>query len=59
MFTKIASQIGFSFEKWQIHESNAFNDLTFTFTDAQLYKNVTWIVGDAGCGKNNSRHQLP
>lgn len=54
MFTKIASQIGFSFEKWQIHESNAFNDLTFTFTDAQLYKNVTWIVGDAGCGKTTA-----
>lgn len=54
MFTKIASQIGFSFEQWQLHESNAFRDITFSLTDAQMYKNVTWIVGDAGCGKTTA-----
>ncbi len=54
MFTKIASQIGFSFEQWQLHESNTYTDLTFTFADSQMYKNVTWVVGDAGCGKTAS-----
>ena len=54
MFTKIASQIGFSFEQWQMHESNTYTDLTFTFADSQMYKNVTWVVGDAGCGKTAS-----
>ena len=54
MFTKIASQIGFSFEQWQLHESNTYTDLTFTFAESQMYKNVTWVVGDAGCGKTAS-----
>lgn len=54
MFTKIATQIGFSFEKWQLHESTAFKEITYAFSDAQLYKNVTWVVGDAGCGKTTA-----
>lgn len=54
MFTKIAAQIGFSFEKWQLHESTAFKEITYAFSDAQLYKNVTWVVGDAGCGKTTA-----
>lgn len=54
MFTKIANQIGFSFEKWQLHAGNAYGDITFAISDAQLYKNVTWVVGDAGCGKTTA-----
>lgn len=54
MFTKIANQIGFSFEKWQLHAGNAYGDVTFAISDAQMYKNVTWVVGDAGCGKTTA-----
>lgn len=54
MFTKIANQIGYSFEKWQLHESIAFKEITFALADAQMYKNVTWVVGDAGCGKTTA-----
>jgi len=54
MFTRIAMQIGFNFDRWQLHESTAFREITFAMSDAQLYKNVTWVVGDAGCGKTTA-----
>lgn len=54
MFTRIAGQIGYSFENWQIHESRTFTEITFAMSDAQMYKNVTWVVGDAGCGKTTA-----
>lgn len=54
MFTRIAMQIGFNFDRWQIHESDTFREITFTMSDAQLYKIVTWVVGDAGCGKTTA-----
>ena len=54
MFIRIATQIGFSFDCWEIHESIAFKEISFMMTDAQMYKNVTWIVGDAGCGKTTA-----
>lgn len=54
MFTRIAMQIGFNFDRWQIHESTTFREITFMMSDAQLYKNVTWVVGDAGCGKTTA-----
>ena len=54
MFIRIATQIGFSFDCWEIPESIAFKEISFMMTDAQMYKNVTWIVGDAGCGKTTA-----
>lgn len=54
MFSRIASQIGYSFENWTIYEGTAFKEITFVLSDAQKYKNVTWVVGDAGCGKTTS-----
>ena len=54
MFTRIAGQIGYSFENWQIHESRTFTEITCAMSDAQMYKNVTWVVGDAGCGKTTA-----
>ena len=54
MFTRIAMQIGFNFDRWQIHESVTFQQITFAMSDAQLYKNTTWVVGDAGCGKSTA-----
>lgn len=54
MFIRIASQIGFTFDSWNLHEGKTFKEITFTLSDAQAYKNVTWIVGDAGCGKTTA-----
>ena len=54
MFIRIASQIGFAFDSWNLHEGKTFKEITFGLSDAQAYKNVTWIVGDAGCGKTTA-----
>ena len=54
MFTRIASQIGYSFENWTLTESDNFRMATYVLSDSQLYKNVTWLVGDAGCGKTTT-----
>lgn len=54
MFIRIASQIGFAFDSWNLHEGKTFKEITFTLSDAQAYKNVIWIVGDAGCGKTTA-----
>ena len=54
MFSRIAAQIGFSFEHWTICESENFRLATYVLADAQMSKNVTWMVGDAGCGKTTA-----
>ena len=54
MFIRIASQIGFAFDSWTLHEGKTFKEITFALSDAQAYKNVTWIVCDAGCGKTTA-----
>lgn len=54
MFTRIAVQIGFSFDSWTLHEDKTFREITYAFADAQAYRNVTWVVGDAGCGKTTA-----
>lgn len=54
MFVRIATQIGFAFDSWNLHEGKTFREITFALSDAQAYKNVTWIVGDAGCGKTTA-----
>lgn len=54
MFVRIATQIDFAFDSWNLHEGKTFKEITFTLSDAQAYKNVTWIVGDAGCGKTTA-----
>ena len=54
MFVRIATQIGFAFDSWNLHEGKTFKEITFTLSDAQAYKNVIWIVGDAGCGKTTA-----
>lgn len=54
MFIRIASQIGFAFDSWTLHEGKTFKEITYALTDAQAYKNVTWVVGDAGCGKTTA-----
>ena len=59
MFIRIASQIGFAFDSWNLHEGKTFKEITFALSDAQAYKNVTWIVGDAGCGKTTAAIEYP
>lgn len=54
MFTRVAGQIGYRFDNWEIFRGGAFNEITYAMRDAQLYGNVTWIVGDAGCGKTTT-----
>jgi len=54
MFVNIATQVGYTFDKWQIHESVNYKEMEFALSDAQMYKNVTWVVGDAGCGKTTA-----
>lgn len=54
MFIRIAAQIGCLFDQWRIHESKVFREITYALSDAQMYRNVTWVVGDAGCGKTTA-----
>ena len=56
MFRNIASQIGGGANAggWQIVETNAYQEIRFALSDAQEWRNVTWIVGDAGCGKTTT-----
>lgn len=54
MFSRIATQIGFSFDNWTICESENYRLASYVLADAQMYKNVTWLVGDAGCGKTTA-----
>ena len=54
MFTRIAVQIGHNLDRWTLHESDTFRRITFAMSDAQAYRNVTWVVGDAGCGKTTA-----
>jgi DNA transposition AAA+ family ATPase len=52
MFRSIAAQIaGISASGWQIAETNASREIRYVMDDAQKWRNVTWVVGDAGTGK--------
>ena len=35
-------------------ETHAFHEITIALKDAQTFKNVTWVVGEAGCGKTTT-----
>jgi DNA transposition AAA+ family ATPase len=56
MFRNIAAQVGgvSASGGWQIVETGAFQEIRFAVKDAQEFRNVTWIVGDAGCGKTTA-----
>lgn len=56
MFRNIASQVG-SWTKetgWQIVETSAYQEIRYALDDAQHWRNVTWVVGEAGCGKTTA-----
>lgn len=55
MFRNIAMQVGSgNATGWQIVETSAYREIRFAMEDAQEWRNVTWIVGDAGCGKTTT-----
>jgi DNA transposition AAA+ family ATPase len=55
MFRNIAVQVGTdNATGWQIVETGAYQEIRFAMEDAQTWRNVTWIVGDAGCGKTTT-----
>lgn len=39
---------------WNIVETSAYQEITVALRDAQEYRNVRWIVGEAGCGKTTT-----
>lgn len=52
MWRKIASQVGTAdTDDWKIVETTAAQEMAYAMKDAQEWRNVTWVVGDAGCGK--------
>ena len=58
MWKKIASQVGsVTPGAWQTVETTAAKEMTYAMADAQEWKNVTWVVGEAGCGKTTSARQ--
>ena len=54
MWRKIAAQIGFSSNDWQVVETRDFRLLTALLTDAQQNSNVFAVTGDAGTGKTKA-----
>lgn len=55
MWRNLASQIGVSERgAWQIVETGAYQEMVFAMQDAQQVQNVTWVVGEAGCGKTTA-----
>ena len=57
MWRRIADQVGTVGgvdAGWQIVETGAYQEITYALDDAQKYKNVTWVVGEAGCGNTTT-----
>ncbi len=58
MWTKVAEQVkptgSASATGWTIVETGAYQEISYAMQDAQEYMNVTWIVGEAGCGKTTT-----
>ena len=57
MLRSIADQTGMgkpSRKDWETVETSAYREITYALSDAQSYMNVTWVVGDAGCGKTTT-----
>ena len=55
MWRNLSSQLGTtSGNDWQVVETKAFQEMSLVMKDAQAVKNVTWIVGEAGCGKTTT-----
>ena len=56
MWRKIAAQVHAFVDsgEWKTVETAALQEMTYAMEDAQRWKNVTWVVGEAGCGKTTA-----
>ena len=55
MWRNLASQLGTTAATdWQVVETKAWQEMTLVMQDAQSSRNVTWVVGEAGCGKTTT-----
>lgn len=56
MWRNIASQVGSRAKEtgWQVVETSAYQEIRYALDDAQHWRNVTWVVGEAGCGKTTA-----
>lgn len=57
MWRRVADQVGAACGTdggWQIVETGAYQEITYALDDAQRWRNVTWVVGEAGCGKTTT-----
>jgi len=55
MWKNVAAQISVKQgDGWHIVETLAYKEMVFALNDAKEWKNVTWVVGDAGCGKTTT-----
>lgn len=59
MWRNIAAQVstGTGSTEWQIVATAANQEMNYVLDDAQRWRNVTWVVGDAGCGKTTTARQ--
>jgi len=59
MWRNIAAQVstGTGSTEWQIVATVANQEMNYVLDDAQRWRNVTWVVGDAGCGKTTTARQ--
>ncbi|MBQ9229723.1 MAG: ATP-binding protein [Prevotella sp.] len=61
MWRTIAAQVGylgFTGDRWQVVDTQAFKEMTEVMRDAQQWKKVTWVVGEAGCGKTTAAREF-
>ena len=55
MFRNMASQVGgMGTPGWQIVETGAYQEITEVLSDAQRWRSVRWVTGEAGCGKSTT-----
>lgn len=55
MFRNVASQVGgVGVSGWQVVETGAYQEITEVLSDAQRWRNVRWVTGEAGCGKSTT-----
>ena len=58
MWRNIAAQVCTCVSgEWQIVATSAHQEMNYVLDDAQRWRNVTWVVGDAGCGKTTAARQ--
>ena len=55
MFRNVASQVGgMGTPGWRIVETGAYQEITEVLSDAQRWRSVRWVTGEAGCGKSTT-----